>query len=675
MIKLNWRNKLILFAVVVAIIPLAISGINMIGSTKDELKSSTNYELILTAGQLAQDVNTFYSNRWLAPMLLIKSGLESEELGAEEKAAFLSAGIQNIEDIVALALVFEIKPGEYMTAIETQKESFVLMLRQHSLNVAESLSPSTDEMTQLTREKLTIGTPRYLQPLDVWLVTMQLPVHISGAPAAVLYAQIDMNRMRERVKNQPLSRNGRIFLIDNTGRAVFDTEHQDLGYLKVVQDATNMLRTGSRAQGVTNYSRPTGEKVVGCYAFPLNLSWAIIAEINEKQAYVAVSKMLNTLSLWVLLGLGIAILGVFIFSRQISKPILRMSKAAEEISSGQFDVKVGYKANDEIGILGKSLVNMGKSLKENFEKIENQNKELEEYSKNLEDKVNQRTAELKEKNIALEETLIKLKETQDQLIVHAKLASLGALTAGIAHEIKNPLNFVNNFASLSTGLVDELDEELIHNSPKIEKENVENIQEILSNIKLNLTKISEHGKRADRIVHSMLQHSRSDKGEFQMTELNSFIEEYVVFACDSMRAKDSTFNLKIVREYDNTIGKVNINPPPMSQVVLNIINNSIYATNEKKKKAGNDYVPMLTITTKDLGEKVEVRLRDNGTGIPKKVVDKIFEPFFTTKPTGQGTGLGLSLSYDIVVRMHKGEFKAHTVENEFAEFIIILPKK
>jgi two-component system, NtrC family, sensor kinase len=675
MFRLNWRNKLILFAVVVAIIPIAISGINMIGSTKDELKSSTNYELILTAGQLAQDVNTFYSNRWLAPMLLIKSGLESEELGAEEKAAFLSAGIKNIEDIVALALVFEIKPGEYMTAIETQKESFVLRLRQDSLTVAESLSPSIEEMTHLIKEKLTIGTPRYIRPLDVWLVTMQLPVSIAGAPAAVLYAQIDMNRMRERVQNQPLSRNGRIFLIDDTGKAIFDIEHQDLMYLKVVQDATNLLRTGSRAQGVTNYSRPTGEKVVGCYAFPLNLNWAIIAEINEKEAYVAVSKMLNTLSLWVLLGLGIAIMGVLIFSRQISKPILKMSKAAEEISSGQFDVKVEYKANDEIGILGKSLVNMGKSLKENFEKIENQNKELEEYSKNLEDKVNQRTAELKEKNITLEQTLKKLKETQDQLIVHEKLASLGALTAGIAHEIKNPLNFVNNFASLSTGLVDELDEALTLNNPKIEKENIDTIQETLSNLKTNLTKISEHGKRADRIVHSMLQHSRGDKGEFQQIDLNSFVEEYVTFASESMRAKNSMFSLKIERDYDKTIGLVNMNAPSLSQVILNIINNSIYATNEKKKKAGNDYVPMLTVTTHDLGEKVEVRLRDNGTGIPKKVAEKVFEPFFTTKPAGQGTGLGLSLSYDIIARMHKGELKVESAEDQFTEFVIILPKK
>lgn len=674
MSKLNWRKKLILFAVIIAIIPIAISGINMIASTKAELKSSVNYELILTAGQLAQDINSFYANRWLAPMLLIKSGLESEELGADEKAAYLSAGIQNIEDIVSLALVFEMKPGEYMTAIETQKESFVLRLRNASLGVAESLTPSKQEMISLTKEGLTIGTPRYLSPLDTWLVTMQLPVKISGAPDAVLIAQVDMNRMRERVNNQPLSKNGRIYVIDNTGKTVFDVEREDLLHLKVVQDATNMLLTGSRAQGVTNYSRPTGEKVVGCYAFPLNLSWAIIAEINEEQAYVAVSKMLNNLSYWILLGLGIALVGVLIFSRQISKPILKMSRAAEVISSGQFDVKVEYKANDEIGILGKSLVNMGKSLKENFEKIENQKKELEEYSKTLEDKVTRRTAELKEKNITLEQTLLKLKETQDQLIVHEKLASLGALTAGIAHEIKNPLNFVNNFAYLSTKLVDELDVELTQNNPQLAEENIANIQEILNNIKMNLTKISEHGKRADRIVHSMLQHSRRDSGEFQMTDLNNFIEESVTFVCDSMRAKDSLFDLKVVRDYDRSIGKININPPSLSQVILNIINNSIYATNEKKQKAGNEYVPMLTISTKDRGERVEIRLSDNGTGIPKKVVEKIFEPFFTTKPTGQGIGLGLSLSYDIVVRMHKGELKVNSSEDQFTEFIITLPK-
>jgi signal transduction histidine kinase len=300
---------------------------------------------------------------------------------------------------------------------------------------------------------------------------------------------------------------------------------------------------------------------------------------------------------------------------------------------------------------------------------------LEEYSKNLEEKVNQRTTELKEKNITLEHTLKKLKETQDQLIVHEKLASLGALTAGIAHEIKNPLNFVNNFAYLSTGLVDELDEELTKNNSKMEKDSIENIHDILNNIKLNVTKISEHGKRADRIVHSMLQHSRKDSGEFRMTDLNTFVEEYVTFACDSMRAKDSKFSLKIERNYDQAINEINISPPSLSRVVLNIINNSIYATAEKKKKVGGDYMPMLTVTTKNLDEKIELRFRDNGPGIPKKDVEKIFEPFFTTKPTGEGTGLGLSLSYDIIVKMHKGEFKVETLENHFAEFIILLPKK
>jgi signal transduction histidine kinase len=675
MLKLSWRNKLIFFAVIVAIIPIAISGINIIGSTKDELKSSTNYELMSTAGQLAQDINTFYSNRWLAPLLLIRGGLESEELGAEEKAAFLSAAIKNIEDIVELALLFEIHPGEYVKAIETQKELFVLRLQKDSLDVIASLSPSTEEIIHLAGENLTIGSPRYIQTLDTWLVTMQLPINIAGAPSAILCAQIEMNRMRERVQNQPLSKNGRIIVIDASGKEIFDPEHHDLSYLKVVQDATDMLRTGSRAQGVTNYSRPTGEKVVGCYAFPLNLSWTIIAEINEKEAYVAVAKMLNTLTLWILFGLSIAVIGMSIFSRQISKPILRMSRAAEEISSGKFDVKVEYKANDEIGILGKSLVNMGKSLKENFEKIENQNRELEEYSRNLEEKVNLRTAELEEKNITLEHTLKKLKETQDQLIANEKLASLGALTSGIAHEIKNPLNFVNNFADLSTELVEELDLELSNCQFKINEKDINPMKEILENIKSNLTKISEHGKRADRIVHSMLQHSRGSRGEFQMTDLNSFIEQYVSFALESMRAKDSSFKLDVERSYDEKVGRININPPSLSQAILNIINNSIYATTVKKKTAGNEYVPKLSVNTKDLGEKIEVRFRDNGSGISKKIVGKIFEPFFTTKPAGEGTGLGLSLTFDIVAKMHKGELDVDSNEGQYTELIIALPKK
>ncbi len=675
MFKTNWQNKLIFFAVVVAIIPIAISGAKMISSTKDELKSSTNFELMTTAGQLAQDVNTFYANRWLAPLLLIRSGLESEDLGAEEKATFLSAGIKSIEDIVSLALIFEVRPGEQVIAIETQKETFVQSLQAKSIKASDVLSPSFPEISELVKENRTMGSPRYVQPMDVWLVTMQLPVKITGAPSAVLCAQIQMNTMRERVHSQPISKNGRILLIDQSGKAIFDTEHKDLTQFKVVQEATNMLQTGSRAQGVTTYVRPTGEKVVGCYAFPQDLSWAIIAEINEEEAYLAVSKMLNSILLWVLLGLVIAASGAVIFSRKISKPILTMSRAAEEISSGQFDVKVEYKAKDEIGVLAKSLVNMGKSLKENFEKIEKQNKELEEYSKGLEVKVGERTAELRDKNIALEDALVKLKETQDQLIIQAKLASLGALTAGIAHEIKNPLNFINNFAILSVDLVNELDEECIKNNANLPAEKADNARDIMNNIKMNVTKISEHGKRADRIVHSMLQHSRGNTGEFQMTDLNTFIDEYASFAYESLRAKDPVLGLKMEHSYDPAIDKVNMNQSSLSQVLLNIINNAAYAAKQKKAGMGNEYTPTVKITTRNLGDKVEIRLRDNGPGIPKKHIEKIFEPFFTTKPTGEGTGLGLSLSYDIITRMHKGEFMVESAENQFTEFIIILPKK
>ncbi len=674
MLRLNWHNKLIFFAVVVAIIPIAISSFNMINSTKDELKSSTNYELMMTAGQLAQEVNTFYANRWTAPLLLIRSGLESEELGAEEKAAFLSAGIKNLDDIVALALVFEVQPGEFSTAIATQKESFAVKLQEKSLDVAATLTPSLVELRALRQGQRTMGSPRYLPVVDTWLATLLLPVHIAGAPSALLVAQVDMNGMRERVHNQPISRNGRILLIDGAGKEIFGTTDKDLTALKVVQDAIQILQSNSRAQGVTSYTMPTGEKRVGCYAFPQDLHWAIIAEIDEKEAYSAVGKMLNQLLWWVLIGLAIAVIGAFIFSQQISKPILRMSKAAEEISSGQFDVRVNYTAKDEIGVLGQSLENMGQSLKENFEKIENQKNELAEYSKGLEIKVDQRTAELKEKNIALEATLQKLKATQEQLIVNEKLASLGSLTSGIAHEIKNPLNFINNFAILSSELVEELDAELAKPVVTIAPEERDSIADILGSLKGNLTKISDHGKRADRIVHSMLQHSRGNVGELQETDLNTFIEECVTFTWDSMRAKDPTFGVTIQRDFAATTGKVQLNPSSMSQVILNIINNAVYAMKAKKNTAGGGYQPELRITTRDLGNQAEVRIRDNGPGIPKKHLEKIFEPFFTTKPTGEGTGLGLSLSHDIIVGMHKGELQVETADGEFTEFIILLPK-
>jgi signal transduction histidine kinase len=267
--------------------------------------------------------------------------------------------------------------------------------------------------------------------------------------------------------------------------------------------------------------------------------------------------------------------------------------------------------------------------------------------------------------LKIEQAYNDLKSTQQQLIQSEKMASLGELTAGIAHEIQNPLNFVNNFSEVNEDLLKELNEEA-------DKGNLEEVKAIAKDITFNSEKINHHGKRADAIVKGMLQHSRTSSGQKELTDINALCDEYLRLAYHGLRAKDKSFNADLKTEFDGSIGKINIIPQDIGRVVLNLINNAFYAVDEKKKQNQNGYEPIVSVSTKRSNGKVEISVADNGNGIPKKVLDKIFQPFFTTKPTGQGTGLGLSLSYDIV-KAHGGELTVETKEGEGSEFIINLP--
>jgi signal transduction histidine kinase len=264
--------------------------------------------------------------------------------------------------------------------------------------------------------------------------------------------------------------------------------------------------------------------------------------------------------------------------------------------------------------------------------------------------------------------------TQAQLVVQEKLASLGALAAGIAHEIKNPLNFVNNFAALSEDLANELREELEANPEKKVADIVREIEDILANLQRNAAKIREHGRRADSTVRSMLQLSRGKSGQREMTDINRLLDEAMNLTYHGLRARDASFNVTIEKDFDDSVGRIDVVPQDVNRVFLNIMGNACDAVHEKSKQYGDGFSPALLMRTKNLVHTIEIRIRDNGTGIPPAVRDKIFHPFFTTKPAGQGTGLGLSISYDIIVHQHKGEIKVETEEGSFAEFIIILPR-
>jgi signal transduction histidine kinase len=289
-----------------------------------------------------------------------------------------------------------------------------------------------------------------------------------------------------------------------------------------------------------------------------------------------------------------------------------------------------------------------------------------ELKAKLEALVQERTLELTQQKEELQEALVALKQTQSQLIQKEKMASLGELTAGIAHEIQNPLNFVNNFSEVNEELIDEMVQEL-------QTGNSKEVMNVIEDIKANNLKIHHHGKRADAIVKNMLQHSRSSAGSKEPTEINALTDEYFRLSYHGLRAKDKSFNAALVTNFDPAIGKINIIQQDVGRVLLNIFNNAFYSVNEKKKQQASGYEPTVSVTTKKMNGKVEIRVKDNGCGVPRKVMDKIFQPFYTTKPTGEGTGLGLSLSYDIITKQHGGELKVETKEGEFAEFIILLP--
>jgi len=268
----------------------------------------------------------------------------------------------------------------------------------------------------------------------------------------------------------------------------------------------------------------------------------------------------------------------------------------------------------------------------------------------------------------IEQAYHELKATQSQLVQAEKMASLGELTAGIAHEIQNPLNFVNNFSEVSKELIDEL-------NTALDKADAHEAKSIGGDLKQNLDKILHHGKRADGIVKGMLQHSRSGSGQKELTDINALADEYVRLAYHGLRAKDKSFNAKIEIATDPALEPVNVVTQDIGRVILNLINNAFYAVHEKQKLQPKGYEPTVTVSTKKLPGKVEIAVSDNGNGIPATVVKKIFNPFFTTKPSGEGTGLGLSLSYDIVTKGHGGELRVETVEGEGTVFTVGLPVK
>jgi signal transduction histidine kinase len=353
----------------------------------------------------------------------------------------------------------------------------------------------------------------------------------------------------------------------------------------------------------------------------------------------------------------VALIAAWLVARDIARGLTALKAGAAAIGAGELDYRISLNQRDELGDLARAFDAMSARL----------GLAREQLRKAHEDE--------KRKSEALAAALEELKKAQDKLLVQQKLASLGSLTAGIAHEIKNPLNFVTNFADILRSLITDLRDSLNTQKSRMDPKEFEFIEGTLGDAETNAAKIHEHGKRADNIVKGMLMHSRGQRGSVQPTNLNSLVAEYVKLAYHGMRAQNMNFNVTIEEDYDPTIPVMDVAPHDLSRVILNVANNAAFAADQKLKRGAPGFRPTLRIATRNLDNQVEIRIRDNGDGIAEEIRQKVFEPFFTTKPAGSGTGLGLSMSYEIIVQQHGGQIRLESEPGQYAEMIITLPRK
>jgi signal transduction histidine kinase len=471
--------------------------------------------------------------------------------------------------------------------------------------------------------------------------------------AGVSIAEVNLKLIWDVVSQIKVGEHGHAYVVGPQGRLI---AHPDISLVLRNTDMSKLVqvaRAGSMdpEDALKGSMNIQGQQVLTASAPIAPLGWTMFVELPVNEAYASLYQALQRLAI-VLAGASIfAVLAGIFLARRMVGPIQALRAGAERIGSGDFTQRISIKTGDELEGLADQFNDMGARLQESYA--------------DLEKKVEQRTAELRQ-------SLHELRTAQDRLVQTEKLASLGQLTAGIAHEIKNPLNFVNNFSALSAELIDELNDVL--KPAALDEKTREEVDELTHMLKGNLEKVVQHGKRADSIVKNMLLHSREGSGEHRPADINAIVEESLNLAYHGARAERSGFNITLKRDLDPNAGMIDLYPQEITRVFLNLISNGFYAATKRKEADEEGFEPMLSATTKSLGDKVEIRIRDNGTGIPLEVKEKMFNPFFTTKPAGEGTGLGLSMSHDIVVKQHGGTIDVDTMLGAYTEFIITLPR-
>lgn len=481
----------------------------------------------------------------------------------------------------------------------------------------------------------------------------------------VTTADVTLAWLQKLMADVKLSESGYAFLVSKTG-AFIAHPRKDLIIKETMfsvaekfnrpylAEAGKLMTSGK--SGSINIISAVTDKPARLFFAPITQTgWSMGIVIMESELLAKVTELHREIMVIGIFGILLIITGVILIAKKMSRPLEHLTAATLAFAGGDMNVAdIDIHSGDEIEALNNAFNDLKKRLREKME-------ELKEYNLTLEQKVSDRTKEIA---AAMEN----LKHAQEQLIQQEKLASLGGMAAGIAHEIKNPLNFVTNFAEVTTELVDELSELLKGTAS-------EECLATLKDIRENVVKINEHGKRADSIVKGMLMHSRGKAGEKQEVDIAALLIESINLAYHGFRAKDRSFNVTIDKDIDANLPKIMAIPQDISRVFLNITDNAFYSVNEKAKLKKSSYSPEFHASAKLDKDSIVIKLRDNGLGVPASVSQKVFDPFFTTKPTGSGTGLGLSISYDIIVKQHNGSLELDTKADEYAEFTIKLPLK
>jgi two-component system, NtrC family, sensor kinase len=484
----------------------------------------------------------------------------------------------------------------------------------------------------------------------------------SGRNPGVTIAEVNLKLIWDVIRGLQIGRNGYAYVVDRQGRLI---AHPDISlvlrntkFTMLPQVAAGMREMGGAASvsapegtGMNN----TGERMLSAHAALPALGWLVFVELPRAEALEPLIESAMRTAAVLLAGLVLAALVAWFMVRRMVGPIRLLQAGAARIGAGDLDSRIDVQTGDELESLADQFNTMAGQLRQSYS--------------GLEHKVAERTREL-------HESLEELKAAQANLIQAEKMASLGQLTAGIAHEIKNPLNFVNNFAILSVELLNELKETTAPALPLLQDRQRADAAEVIGMLTSNLEKITEHGRRADGIVKSMLEHSRGSSGERRTVDLNTLIEEALNLAYHGARAQDQSFSITLERDFGSGIAPIELSPQDIMRAFLNVFSNGFYAA-AKRARSGAlpEFEPTLKVTTRSLGDAVEVRVRDNGAGIPADIRDKLFQPFFTTKPTGEGTGLGLSIAYDVVTQQHGGTITVDSEVDTFTEFVITLPRR